>query len=426
MADNPEAVAHSRRRRGWVTAVLVIAVITGLIAMVSTWARRQALDTNNWTNTSGKLLADKRIQDALGAYLVNEIFTNVDVAGELRGALPKQAQALAGPASAGLRDLATQAAPQLLARPRIQELWRDSNRAAHKQLLAVLNGGNAAVSTANGQVVLDLHQLVTQLASTLGIAAPTQQQSAQARNTAQQKLGVTLPASSGKLVVLRSSQLKTAQDIVKALRHISIIFTVVSLGLFALAVALASGWRRLALRSVGWCFVGLGVAVLLVRRIGGNQIVDGLVRADSIKPAAHDAWNIGTGLLRAIAIAFVIYGLVIVVAAWLAGPTTSAVAIRRALAPTMRDHPVRLYGTAAVLYLLVLLWGPTPALRELIPILIIAALLVLGLELWRRQTAREFPDAHSGDTMARMRHWLDTRRGRAPADGQQPVAGGRT
>jgi hypothetical protein len=121
----------------------------------------------------------------------------------------------------------------------------------------------------------------------------------------------------------------------------------------------------------------------------------------------------------------VIYGIVIVVAAWLAGPTSSAVGIRRALAPTLRDHPVRVYGTAAVLYLLVLLWGPTPALRQPIPILIIAALLALGIELWRRQTMREFPEAHAGDATARMRHWLDTRRGRAAADGPQPVGRGR-
>ena len=96
--------------------------------------------------------------------------------------------------------------------------------------------------------------------------------------------------------------------------------------------------------------------------------------------------------------------------------------MRRALAPTFRDHPLRVYGIAGVLYLLVLLWGPTPALRSLIPILIIAALLALGIELLRRQAAREFPDAHAGDTVARMRVWLDTRRAR---NGREPVGGGR-
>jgi hypothetical protein len=293
--------------------------------------------------------------------------------------------------------------------------------------MSILNGGNKAVSTSNGEVVLDLHTLVTQLAATLGIGAPTAAQTAQARNTAQQKLGVTVPANAGRLVVMRSKQLKTAQDIAKAVRHLSIISTILCFALLALAVFLAGGWRRIALRSAGWCLVGVGLGVLLIRRVGGNQVVDQLVQNESIKTATHHAWNIGTGLLRAIGLALLIYGVLVVLAAWLAGPTSPAVSIRRALAPSLRDHPARVYGTAAVVYLLVLLWGPTPAFRHVIPILIVAALLVLGIELLRRQTAREFPDAHAGDAAARMRNWFETRRGaRSARDGQQPVAGGRS
>jgi hypothetical protein len=408
---------RERRHRVLVGSLLTLAVICGLIAIMSTWVRRQALDTGNWTNTSSRLLEDKNVQNALGAYLVDSLFSNVDVKAQLESALPAQGQALAGPAAAGLRELAGRAAPELLARPRVQDAWRAANRAAHKQLIAILNGGGNTVSTQNGEVVLNLHNLVEQLANNLGLARPNPAAGQQLRGAAQSKLGITLPASSGQLVIMRAKQLGTAQDIAKLIRHISIIFTVLAIVLFGAAVAVASGWRRLALRSTGWCFVGLGIGVLLVRRVAGNQIVDGLVNAESIKPAAHDAWNIGTSLLRAIAIAFVIYGLVIVIAAWIAGPTSSATALRRALTPTFRDHPVRTYAAAGFLYLLVLLWGPTPALRELVPILIIAALLVLGIEILRRQSMLEFPDAHAGDTAQRLRTWWRARRHQAPSGG---------
>jgi hypothetical protein len=422
-----------RRRRGLVAAVLTLAVVIGLVAVVSTWVNRQALNTNNWTNTSSRLLADPRVQDAVGAYLVNELFSNVDVAARLRTALPTQAQGLAGPASAGLRELATRAAPELLARPRVQDAWRQANRAANKQLLQILNGGSGAVSTANGEVVLDLRALVDQLAASLGFqqqlasarAKVTPSQRAGARGAVQQKVGITLPPSTGKLVILRSAQLKTAQNIAKGIRHLAIISTAVTFALFALAVWLARGWRRLALRSVGWCFVGLGIFALLVRRLGGNWVVDTLVKAESVRPAAHDTWSIGTSLLRAIAIALVIYGLLIVLSAWLAGPTRPAVATRRALAPSLREHPIRVYGAVALVYLLVLVWGPTPAFRHLIPVLLIAALLVLGVEVLRRHAAQEFPDAQAGDTMRGLRGWYDARRGHAPAteSGQQPAGG---
>jgi hypothetical protein len=420
-----------RRHRVLVAALLALAVVIGLIAVVSTWVNRQALNTNNWTNTSSRLLADPRIQNAVGAYLVNELFSNVDVAGRLREALPTQAQGLAGPASAGLRELANRAAPQVLARPRVQDAWRQANRVAHKQLLTILNGGSSAVSTTNGEVVLNLRPLIDQLATSLGFqeqlasarAKITPTQRTQARGVVQQKIGITLPPDTGKLVILRSAQLKTAQNIAKGIRHLAIISTAVTFALFALALWLARGWRRVTLRSVGWCFVGLGFFALLVRRMGGDWVVDALVKAESVRPAAHDTWSIGTSLLRAIALALVIYGVLIVLAAWLAGPTRPAVAVRRALAPTLRDQPIRVYAGAGLVYVLVLVWGPTPAFRHWIPVLLIAAALVLGIELLRRQAAREFPDAQAGDTMRGLRGWYDARRGQA-APTTQPAAAG--
>jgi len=387
----------TRGRRIAVAGVLVLATVLLLVAVLSTWVKRQVLDTNNWTDTSAQVLESKNVQATLGAYLVNQLFTNVDVAGQLRQALPQQLQGLAGPASGGLRQVADRAAPELLARPRVQDAWRLANQNAHKQFLRILNGGGTVVSTNNGEVVLDLSALVTALAGDVGLG---------------QRVSGALPPNTGKLTIMRANQLKTAQNVAKGVRHLSIISTILSFLLFGLAIWLARGRRRLTLRTTGWCFFGVGLLCLLVRRIGGDWIVDGLVKADSVKPAAHDTWNIATGLLRAISLAFVIYGLVVVVAAWLGGPTRSAQAVRRAFAPAMREHPGRVYAGAGFLYLLVLLWGPTPALRHFVPILIIAALLAFGIEVLRRQTAREFPDAQAGDTMHSLRAWWDARRGR--------------
>jgi hypothetical protein len=379
-----------KRRRTLVAVIAALALITGFGAIMSTWVRRQALDSGSWPNTSSKLLADKEIQNALGAYLVNELFTKVDVAGQLRSVLPPEGQALAAPAAGGLRSVADRLAPQLLARPRIQEGWRTANEAAHVQLLKVLDGGGENISTTNGEVTLDLHNLVGQLASTVGLGSAADK----------------IPEGAGELTIMKSDQLGTAQDVAKGVRHLSIALTLISFLLFALAVYLADGWRRLALRRVGWSFVGLGIFALLIRRVAGNQIVDGLVQAESVKPAVHNAWNISTSLLYTIAITFVIYGLLIVTCAWLAGPTRSAIATRRALAPEMRDHPGRVYGAAATVYLLVLLWGPTPAFRKILPILLIAGLVVFGIEVLRRQTAREFPDAVGGQATHAIRGWF--------------------
>jgi hypothetical protein len=63
-----------------------------------------------------------------------------------------------------------------------------------------------------------------------------------------------------------------------------------------------------AAHDCGWCFVLIGIALLLIRRVGGDAVVNGLVKVASNKPAAHDVWNIATSLLFAIAVAMIIYG----------------------------------------------------------------------------------------------------------------------
>jgi hypothetical protein len=403
----------STKRKAVIGVIFALAILSLFAAVLATWVRRQALDTNNWTNTSSRLLADQKIQAAIGGYLVNELFTRVDVAGEIRSALPPAGQALASPAAGGLREVADRLAPQMLARPRVQDAWTTANRVAHKQLLKVLNGGGNNVSTANGQVTLNLHNLVNELASTVGIGAVANK----------------LPPDAGQLVIMKSDQLKTAQDAASAVHHLSIIFTVLAFGLFALAVYLGRGSRRVVLRAVGFSLIAVGVACLLARRAGGGAVVDGLVKSESIRPAAHNAWTISTSLLYTISVTMVVYGILIVFAAWLAGSTRLAVATRRAMAPSLREQPGRVYAAAAGIYLLVLLWGPTPAFRKFLPIVLIAGLVVLGIEVLRRQATREFPDAQLGDATASVRAWFHRRFSRepaavsaAPANGGPPIA----
>jgi hypothetical protein len=191
------------------------------------------------------------------------------------------------------------------------------------------------------------------------------------------------------------------------------VLPIVTFVLFILAVWLSKGRRQQAVRTTGWCFVAVGLFVLLARRLIGNGIVDSLVENPSNRPAAHNVWNIGTTLLYDIGAALVVYGLVFVVAAWLGGHTRPATALRRALAPTLRTRPAVAYVVVFIGLLLVVLWGPTPATRQVAYIIGFAVLLVLGVETLRRKTAEEFPDAQAGDTMNSVRAW-NTNRG-APA-----------
>lgn len=407
-ADAPP-VPGARRHRVLIATLFVVATILGVVAVPAVWVNRQVLNADNWTNTSSQLLANREIQTAVSAYAVNQLFKSGAPQAELKSVLPTKLQPLAGPVSAGLEQIAGQVAPRVLAAPQVQAAWRAANRAASTTLLKIIDGGGSLVATKGGVVTLNLHAVVSQLAAALGVqqqvaAAQAKLKSNSGAVTAgAAKLGITLPPSSGQLVILRSSQLKTAQDVVGDIKGAALWLPLLTFFLFALAVWLSKGRRRVAMRRVGWCFVVVGVFVLLGRRIGGNAVVDALVKNPSNRAAAHQVWAIGTSLLYDIGAAVIVYGLLFVLAAWLAGHTRPATLLRRGLAPTLRTRPVAVYTAVYGVLLLVILWGPTPATRQLPYIAAFIVLLALGVAALRRHTEREFPDAMPGDTMRSLR-----------------------
>ena len=128
--------------------ILVLATFLGFLSILARWADQQALDTNQWVDTSTKLLENEEIRNTLAAYLVDELYANVDVTAELQARLPPELQALAGPAAAGLRDASYAVARRALESPRVQTLWEEANRRAHQRFIQIVKDeGTENVST---------------------------------------------------------------------------------------------------------------------------------------------------------------------------------------------------------------------------------------------------------------------------------------
>jgi hypothetical protein len=295
-------MTSGRPYRHLVPLLLALAVVSGFVGTLAVWVNREALNTDNWTDTSTRLLADAKIQKALGTYLVGQVFSSANVSGVVGNVLPKPAAGLGTPLTSGLRSLADQIVPDLLATDAAQRAWRQANRTAHTELMRIIDGGGSTVSTRQGVVTLDLHPLLEQLIDRSGLL---------------RRVGITLPPHAGQIVVMRSEQLKTAQDVAAGIRGLAVAFTILPIALCALAVFLAAGWRRIALRRVGWCVLGVGIAVLLARPVIGHWIIDGLVSTPSVRGAATSAWLIGSSMLRNLAIALAVCGAVVVLATWL-------------------------------------------------------------------------------------------------------------
>jgi hypothetical protein len=370
-----QSTVTGRVHKRLVTVLIVVASLVATVGVFAVWLDRQALNTDAWTSTSGKLLENSKVRGAVATYEVNVLYANVDVAGELGPLFPSKDRALAGPAAAGLRVVIQQAAQRALGTPLALEAWRRANRLAHQQLLAIIDGGEGPVSTSNGTVTLDLKDLVQQIAGRTGT-------------------GISLPAGTAQLQILHSGQLQTAQKIARGIRDLALVLVLLGVGLYASALVLARGWRREALRNIGIGAIAAGLLALIARGVIGGYVVDQLSHNETVRPAAGAVWSIGTSLLSQTAIFLMIDGLFLIGAAALAGPSPIAHSLRRVAAPYLRDRPVLTFGLVVVAFLLLLWWGPTLAFRDPISLVVIAVLMVVGTESLRRQVAREFPDAH--------------------------------
>jgi hypothetical protein len=381
------AAQPSRGRRVTATVLVVVASLLAFLAVFAIWANRQLLNTDNWTTTSSKLLENPVVRTQVADYLVDQLYANVDVNGEIRAALPDRLKPLAGPAAGGVRNLVEQATNQLLQRPRAQLAWQQANRQAHLLLLQALHGGGPALSTTGGRVVLDLHGLLAQTQQRIGVGG---------------RLAERLGPGAVQVEILRSDQLKSAQDAFRILKALPIVLVGLSLVLFAVALWIVPGRRRRIVRGYGIGFLAAGAGALAAGSLIGDEIVSSLARTQAQEPAIRETWTIATELLRQAATATILYGAVMVIGAWLAGPMGWAVGTRRALAPYLREPAIAYGALAVILAVVILWWAPTPAMHNPVTALLLAALSAIGLEGLRRQSAREFPAASREETAARL------------------------
>jgi hypothetical protein len=152
-------------------------------------------------------------------------------------------------------------------------------------------GQNENISTANGEVTLDLRPAIERLATRLGV---------------EDKLKPNADPNAGQLVILKSDQLGAAQTAVKILKALSSLLLIVVLALYALY--LARGRRRLLLGATEASLVFVGLVIASLRHFLGGVIVDSLVKTAANKHPVSVIWAIETSVMRDIAIILVFYG----------------------------------------------------------------------------------------------------------------------
>lgn len=378
----------SRGRRRTVKGLVILGSVLAFLSVFAIWIERQALNTDDWVQTSDRLLQNEEIRSAVADYLVDQLYENVDIEKELEDILPGDTKELAGPAAGGLRQVAGQGAEKVLETTTAQNLWEDANRSAHEQLVSVLEDKGETVSTEEGTVSLNLGSMITNLADQIGIG---------------QSIAEKLPPDAGQIEILRSDQLKTAQNIAVAIKGLALVLSILTFAAFALAIYISREGRWVTVLFSGIGLIAAGFAVVIARKIAGGIVVDQLVTTESVKPAGEAAWSIGTSLMTSIATTIIVGGVLFAAAGWLSSPTRAARSTRKVIAPALQRYPGYVYAGLAIIVCIYFLSGPTQGLRSFLTTLILAGMAAFGIHELRKQTHEEFPDASFSDTFGGTR-----------------------
>ncbi|MDX2381018.1 MAG: hypothetical protein QNM02_14795 [Acidimicrobiia bacterium] len=382
-----EAEGESKSR--WPIVLVTLATVLAIVSTVTTWVRTQALDTDEWVKLSDQLLDDENVQEALTVYLSDQLFASTDVTEAVQETIPEDLGFLAAPVAGALRGLATEAVGVLIKSDVFSDAWSAANRRAHETLVAILRDETGPnVSTADGEVTLDLRGIVIELGGNLGISEDTLE---------------NIPEDIGVVTIFQSDTLEQAQDVVRVLDFMSWFLFVIVVGLYALAVFLARGRRVTMTRNVGISLIVAGVLLLLFRSIAARLAVDAMVRKPSNEELAESVLTIATDLIRQMGWTGVLYGVLIVLVASLLGERRWAVAARRFLAPMTNGPAVAVVAGTIVLILVFLWWNPGGALSRAVTIITVSVLIAIAVYALRRQTMREFPEMTFGDAVAAVK-----------------------
>lgn len=274
---------------------------------------------------------------------------------------------------------------KIITSPRFAATWIQVNTVGHEQMVQVLSGqGGGAISTSNGQVVIDLAPFINIVKQNLSARGFT--------------LVNSLPPIHPTLALFSSRDLVKAQSLYRLINDLKIILPVLALLLIGLGVYIARGHRR-ALIGAGLGFAAsmlvLALGLAFFRTIYLNSVPPAVLPSDAAAAMFDTFVRFIKEGLRTLLVA----GLVVAAGAFFSGPSVTAVRSRSAVKSGLgwiRDSGERAgvstgplgrwtyvhrkglrAGAVALAALIFVFWGrPTALVVILIAVLL---LVVLGL-----------------------------------------------
>ena len=315
-AEKPTGGRGWRRRWLSITCAVLGAILLPA-AVLTVWARNTVLDTDEYVATVAPLADDENVQEAVSFRVTEAVAEAADFRAIAEDALPEEAQVLVGPIEAGAKSLISELVDSAVSSPQFAELWEEANRVAHENLVPLLKGeGGDLVATADGRVVLKLGSLAQSVVERLDERVGTE-------------LAAQIPAEEldAELVLIDSTELADVQTQVRWFDNLSWFLVLLALGLLA-GAALFGEQRRLGVRRLGLAVVVSMLLALLAYAWFRDQYLTGLPDDVHNPDAAAAIFDILTRFVFRAFRALLILGVLVLLGAWVAGPSTTAAKVR--------------------------------------------------------------------------------------------------
>jgi hypothetical protein len=312
-----------RTRRTVVGVLVVVFAILLPVTYVVTWAHYVVLTNRGFEKTVVPIGTDPQVTSAVAATITDQIFTSLNPQQIVANALPPRADFLAGPITNAAKGYVQDGVTRALQSSQFQTLWKQAVDFAHGQLLSVLNGNSKAVTTTNGQVVLNLVPLFNAALQNLegfisGVVGRTVKLPSISGNeipaTACQRIGTALnrPVSNtcGQIPLFPADRLTQARHAVRIFNGVMVLLLVLTPVVAALALWLSRRRRRTLLQlSVGG-LLGLVVIRRAVDWLTTSLIHTGLVANEGARRAIlshlfHQYFSVSRWLLLGLIVVFV-------------------------------------------------------------------------------------------------------------------------
>ena len=215
--------------------LIVLACLLAVVSVVVVFARNQLLNTDAYVSTMAPLAANPAIQTQVATRVSEDLIVRTDLNQQVKDALPAKAGFLATPLTSEVQKATYATTLKVVQSPKFEQLWVTVNRAASKQLVAVLTGSSeGSASTKDGKITIDLSKVEANVKEKLD------------------GQGITVfdkvPADKGlNYVLFQSKDLVRIQKLVNFLNKLAVVLPIISLLLFAGAVVLTRNRRR------DWC-----------------------------------------------------------------------------------------------------------------------------------------------------------------------------